>query len=526
MMRLLLYAFLVNLFVYNAKAQLLFNNDPDFTVESGGLLHIEGSVEIGLSGFFHNSGEVYVEGDWENNTSIIGPNNGLAHSLNSGKVFLFGDAVQLISGSPTTFNDLVIKGNAYKVLDIATYVGGTNGTLTLENQGLHLNTHTLYITNPANAAINAFTGSPMSYIESEDQSINSGAIHWEIGSSIGAYTIPWARNSLQLETIPFVFDIQTPGDATGYGIFSTHRVNTDNTPYPQNDNVLNMDWNGVDNSQNAVDRFWRVNLDSYSTKPSAKMSFSWYHSFNQDETDNVPPASAAAQMWDGAEWVIPYEPTSNLVSTSETHQVTTDNPISVFNNWWVLSNTAQPLPIELIVFDGYKFEDKVKLIWSTSTEINNDYFIIERADDQLNFTLEIDRVEANGTSFNTLNYHTFDLSPLLGINYYRLKQYDLDGTYTLSNIISVYFESSGNYVHISPNPSSDQINITYNSNSKQTTNCEIYNNLGQLVRSSNFETTTGLNNQRLTVSDLSEGVYFINLQQGQLNRSFKFMVSR
>ena len=71
-------------------------------------------------------------------------------------------------------------------------------------------------------------------------------------------------------------------------------------------------------------------------------------------------------------------------------------------------------------------------------EINNDYFIIERADEALNFTLEIDRVEANGTSFNTLNYHTFDFAPLAGINYYRLKQYDLDGTYTLSNIISVY----------------------------------------------------------------------------------------
>ena len=504
------------------QAQLLYNNDPDMTVENGAVLHVQGGVSVDISGYFHNAGTIDVEGDWINDTQI---SNG--HTPNTGKVVLFGDAVQVIGGvTSTTFNDLVIQGNAHKILDIYTYVGGNAGALQLENQGLHLNANTLHITNPSNTAINYLIGSPTSYIESEDPAINDGKIMWEILNSTGNYVIPWGRSS-ESENIPFEFDVQVAGDATGNAVFSTHRVAADNTPYPQGDNVLNMNWNGVDNSENAVDRFWRVNLDAYTTKPEGILTFAWYGAgANVDETDQVPPAGAAAQLWDGLEWSFPYQATTGLISTAVTNQVSTVALQNTYNNWWTLSNSAKPLPIELLSFDGYKIDEKVRLAWTTATEINNDYFIVERSQDGSLFNGYVDSLGANGTSYTTKNYFTYDLEPHLGTNYYRLKQYDFDGTFSYSNIISVHFDTDEAFVNLSPVPATNNLNIEYSSTSSIDAVCNIYNEIGQLVISKVLETNAGVNNSNLDVKHLSEGFYFLSLQQGSKIKNLKFLIGK
>jgi hypothetical protein len=74
--------------------------------------------------------------------------------------------------------------------------------------------------------------------------------------------------------------------------------------------------------------------------------------------------------------------------------------------------------------------------WSTSIEINNSHFEIERSTDGRNF-LYLDRVEGNGNSNKTNLYEYSDKNPLDGINYYRLKQVDFDGRYEYSKIVSV-----------------------------------------------------------------------------------------
>ena len=94
------------------------------------------------------------------------------------------------------------------------------------------------------------------------------------------------------------------------------------------------------------------------------------------------------------------------------------------------------LPIELISFNGTKIDDsKVELDWSTATEINNDFFTIERLNEQMVFTT-IDSVSAAGTSFNVMTYKYTDV-PRNEILYYRLKQTDFDGKFSYSEIISV-----------------------------------------------------------------------------------------
>ena len=94
------------------------------------------------------------------------------------------------------------------------------------------------------------------------------------------------------------------------------------------------------------------------------------------------------------------------------------------------------LPIELISFTGHSEGVVNKLEWSTASEINNDYFTLERSEDGINFT-EIGKVVGAGNSTSKLNYTFIDEKPLYGINYYILRQTDYNGDYELSNIVAI-----------------------------------------------------------------------------------------
>ena len=95
------------------------------------------------------------------------------------------------------------------------------------------------------------------------------------------------------------------------------------------------------------------------------------------------------------------------------------------------------LPITLLSFTGKSLTNTTNLLeWITSTEINNDYFTLERSSDAQNFSA-IGIVNGAGNSNISLNYNFIDDSPLKGINYYRLKQTDFDGVFSYSNSIAL-----------------------------------------------------------------------------------------
>jgi hypothetical protein len=134
---------------------------------------------------------------------------------------------------------------------------------------------------------------------------------------------------------------------------------------------------------------------------------------------------------------------------------------------------SNPLPIQLINFEA-KINKLgiVDIKWATATEINNDYFSIERSKDGINFE-EIRTVKGAGNSSRTLLYTTKDGKPLKGTSYYRLKQTDFDGTSSHSAIVSVSysgFTTMGEIVaniNIYPNPvaSGGFLNIISNNES-------------------------------------------------------------
>lgn len=114
---------------------------------------------------------------------------------------------------------------------------------------------------------------------------------------------------------------------------------------------------------------------------------------------------------------------------------------------------SAPLPITLSGLSAnVTNRNSVLLEWSTSTEINNDYFSIEKSSDGEHFDF-VANVKGSGNSNTTKNYSLEDRKPYYGKSYYRLKQTDFDGNYTYSRIVKVEIKDERQPVlTLFPNP--------------------------------------------------------------------------
>lgn len=115
--------------------------------------------------------------------------------------------------------------------------------------------------------------------------------------------------------------------------------------------------------------------------------------------------------------------------------------------------TPAPLPVELTAFSGtVDAHGMASLCWSTATERNTDYFILERSADGSTFA-EAGRVAATGTSSQPLAYQWLDTQRLLQPTYYRLRQADRDGAVHYSPVVILAPPSLARRIEVYPNPS-------------------------------------------------------------------------
>ena len=99
------------------------------------------------------------------------------------------------------------------------------------------------------------------------------------------------------------------------------------------------------------------------------------------------------------------------------------------------------LPIELLYFSATVEENNhVVLEWKTGSEINNEFFYVERSTDGVNFEV-IEVVNGAGDSQDELAYKTYDFDAPIGIVYYRIRQIDFDGENEVFNIKSVFIST-------------------------------------------------------------------------------------
>ena len=167
-----------------------------------------------------------------------------------------------------------------------------------------------------------------------------------------------------------------------------------------------------------------------------------------------------------------------------------------------------PLPVELIAFEVNLVNNgQVGLNWQTASEINNDFFTIERSKDGINWEI-IEKIKGAGNSSTILSYSGIDKNPYRGISYYRLKQTDFDGQFEYSQIRSVNIdELMDSQIQIYPNPAENQINIIGDvSELKQ---LKIYNTLGQDVTGLIVIINKSNTSLIIDLSNLRKGMYWI-----------------
>jgi len=96
------------------------------------------------------------------------------------------------------------------------------------------------------------------------------------------------------------------------------------------------------------------------------------------------------------------------------------------------------LPVELSRFSIESLEKSVSINWITESETDNDYFVILRSQNGIDFQ-EIGKVNGVGNSALTVSYQFSDERPLIGTSYYKLQQVDFDGESSFSQILSTEF---------------------------------------------------------------------------------------
>jgi hypothetical protein len=171
------------------------------------------------------------------------------------------------------------------------------------------------------------------------------------------------------------------------------------------------------------------------------------------------------------------------------------------------SGTEVLLPVTLILFDVVDTEERIKLIWETASETNNDYFTIEKSVNGNDWT-PIQVIKGQGNSTCKQLYETYDEHPVDGLSYYHLKQTDFDGKSTVSQMESVYRGTMDEF-SVFPNPTHNVLVLTVKE-SMERTPVNVYNTMGQLVWSTVLNTTLS-KQELLDMSALQAGWYFIQL---------------
>lgn len=185
------------------------------------------------------------------------------------------------------------------------------------------------------------------------------------------------------------------------------------------------------------------------------------------------------------------------------------------------------LPVELLDFTGKNDGESVELSWTTASELNNDYFTLERSADGINFEF-IGKVSGNGTVHRASVYKYVDRRPLPGIAFYRLYQTDFDGKAEMISVISVRWVPQGSRLSIYPNPVSEgRILVEAEGMAAQVAaSLQIVDAAGRAVYRERIDVGSGgyLREELDLGSTLRRGMYVLEIQQSGHSIRTRLMV--
>jgi hypothetical protein len=187
------------------------------------------------------------------------------------------------------------------------------------------------------------------------------------------------------------------------------------------------------------------------------------------------------------------------------------------------------LPIELIDINATGVIDHIDVTWTVGSESNVSHYELERSEDGVDFNY-ITSINGVGTTTLTqyYDYSDFDIRYFQDF-YYRVKTVDVEGVYEYTPIVVANLKNanggfSEGVVSIYPNPSSEDFNLSINSDQERDLSMKVYNSLGQVIQERISKIKEGNTVMMIASSEWASGVYHIallDLISGQtINKKF------
>ncbi len=234
---------------------------------------------------------------------------------------------------------------------------------------------------------------------------------------------------------------------------------------------------------------------------------------------------------------IGYSPSENdqIILVSATALIGTfSSVIGLPANWYVLYNVpsngkvsiryqSTPLPIELVFFNGKVAGEYNHMSWTTTTEANSQYHIIERSLTGREDWREIGSMDAAGFSDQPLSYEYYDKQPLPKA-YYRLKSIDFDGQFQYSPIVVIERPlDHSSIVRMYPVPATDHLTLDLALPEPEPLTISILDAYGRSVLQQVLEAESGINTVLLRLNDLAPGWYLVQVDNGKSVMEKRFL---
>jgi hypothetical protein len=188
-----------------------------------------------------------------------------------------------------------------------------------------------------------------------------------------------------------------------------------------------------------------------------------------------------------------------------------------------------PLPVELTSLQAELVNENVEITWQTALESGSDHFLVERSRDGKAF-FSIAKIAAAGNSDSPRDYQFIDVNPVNNRAFYRLRQVDQDGSYTITQVIEVVANGPAlSLTSLYPNPiaigsASDIINLKLFSSTDQSGSLEVFDTMGKQVLKQAISLMTDENHLKINTSGLSPGMYILRINAGTKVLNQRFLV--
>jgi hypothetical protein len=261
----------------------------------------------------------------------------------------------------------------------------------------------------------------------------------------------------------------------------------------------------IGTASNYLQRYWSVEPAGL-TNPNYNLSFT-YNAMDALGSE----ATIFPVKWNTSGWLSTpgsgAMPNAIMGTASRLGQTWTWNNLTTFSDITGIGD-GSPLPVSLTYFEAELENEKVNLSWQTLSELNNDYFEVERTTDGNNFIV-VAKVDGAGNYNGVLNYVATDNSPAKGKSYYRLKQVDIDGKTQYSGLREVHFSNKleDNLNTIFQN---NQLTVYGNTNNPGLLNISIFNSAGIIIENRTIQFNGNLL-ETFDLSKYSRGIYILKI---------------